>query len=69
MPKSTDISSLLQLISTCEIDTQKYVCVMHIVYLLLLGKMNKKKKIASMFLFIISICSPWTLFLHIFGKT
>ena len=23
MPKSTDINSLLQLISTCEIDTQK----------------------------------------------
>ena len=27
MPKSTDTKSLLQLFSTCEIDTQKKVCV------------------------------------------
>ena len=32
MPKARDISSLLQLISTCEIDTQKYVCVSSIYY-------------------------------------
>ena len=32
MPKSTDINSLLQLISTWEIDTQKYVCVSSIYY-------------------------------------
>ena len=32
MQKLTDISSLLQLISKCEINTQKYVCVSSIYY-------------------------------------
>ena len=39
MPKSTDINSLLQLISTCEINKQKYVCI-DILYLLSLVAIN-----------------------------
>ena len=32
MPKSTNISSELQVIPTCEIDTQKYDCVLSVYY-------------------------------------